>query len=1008
MTHETPRQLWALALSALALATQALGGATDMGLIERWVLDQAHVKGQTLVASVGSRKGRVVGDVRLTTEPGGLVFDGRTNRVVLAEGARPAELPKREFAVEAWVSIGKPVQWAGIVGFIQDNGNFEKGWTLTTVNSQFAFGLSTQGADDGNGRATYLRSSTLFTSGNWYHVAATYDGAAQKLYVNGRLEAASKAQSGDINYPAASFYEIGSYHDATELHLWSGAIYEVRLYARALTAAEILASHKAKLPLFPQPLRLADGPYLRPVDPRTVRIDWKSARPGASAVEYGAELPLTKQAPSDGSGCEHGAVLSDLRPGTICRYRIRWTGARKGSRPAPTRTTKAYELDATFATRPVVMPRGPSPYPKDELTGAFTEAAETVSGWAPEHGRGFCLVLGCGEGRLLYEIARRTRLTLIGLEDHAAKAATARRMLDKAGIYGVRATVQHGPLSKLPFPSHFANVVVTDALSGFDGPEASYREVFRVVRPGGWVILRADRRKIIGKAVRSMGSPFELLRRSGVVDLYDREPSGRWLTLRRLHLGESEDGMLLPGQDRPGEWLSTYGDPANTACSGEGGLRGPLEIAWFGRPGPRLMIDRHHRPVPPLAVYGYLVVPADGRIIAVDHYNGTVLWELLIPGSHRAGAPSDTSYLSFDRYLYVAADDRCVCLRLATGEVLRTLRVPQLDSDSPREWGYVCALGLQVLGSARKPGASLRRRGRPTIHALYGDFREFATSDYVFSVSRESGKARWSHRSSSILDTTITADHSSLYFIESHKPDAVKDHDGRMALPTFLGEGSSLVALDIEKGTLRWKRPVDLRAVQHVLFLSWGHTSELPNRHPNGILVLLGSKNKQRRVWYDLWAFDAKTGQLIWHREQDNRKRQGGIHGEQTLHPVLVGGMVIAEPYAYHLATGKPVEGWKFSRGGGGCGTLSASAHQLFFRAGNPAMFDLGTRTLSKLTRVSRPGCWINILPVGGMVLIPEASSGCTCGYPIQASFGLVPRRPRPGSRDAPGKPPSP
>ena len=38
-----------------------------------------------------------------------------------------------------------------------------------------------------------------------------------------------------------------------------------------------------------------------------------------------------------------------------------------------------------------------------------------------------------------------------------------------------------------------------------------------------------------------------------------------------------------------------------------------------------------------------------------------------------------------------------------------------------------------------------------------------------------------------------------------------------------------------------------------------------------------------------------------------------------------------------------------------------------------------------------RPGCWINIIPAGGMVLIPEASSGCTCGYPMQTSVGYVP-----------------
>ena len=28
-----------------------------------------------------------------------------------------------------------------------------------------------------------------------------------------------------------------------------------------------------------------------------------------------------------------------------------------------------------------------------------------------------------------------------------------------------------------------------------------------------------------------------------------------------------------------------------------------------------------------------------------------------------------------------------------------------------------------------------------------------------------------------------------------------------------------------------------------------------------------------------------------------------------------------------------------------------------------------------------RPGCWVNALPVGGLVLLPDASSGCKCSY---------------------------
>jgi hypothetical protein len=144
-------------------------------------------------------------------------------------------------------------------------------------------------------------------------------------------------------------------------------------------------------------------------------------------------------------------------------------------------------------------------------------------------------------------------------------------------------------------------------------------------------------------------------------------------------------------------------------------------------------------------------------------------------------------------------------------------------------------------------------------------------------------------------------------------------------------------------------------------------------------------------VWYDVHAFRAKDGESLWHQIQDNRQGAGGSHGEQDHHPAIVGGTVYVEPFAYDLQSGQPIESWKYARGGHGCGTFSASADALFFRAGNPTMCALETGTRTKLTRVTRPGCWINIIPAEGLVLIPEASSGCTCKFSVQTSLALVP-----------------
>jgi len=55
-------------------------------------------------------------------------------------------------------------------------------------------------------------------------------------------------------------------------------------------------------------------------------------------------------------------------------------------------------------------------------------------------------------------------------------------------------------------------------------------------------------------------------------------------------------------------------------------------------------------------------------------------------------------------------------------------------------------------------------------------------------------------------------------------------------------------------------------------------------------------------------------------------------------------------------------------------------------------MYDLGLGGgPARLNQVTRPGCWINMIPAGGLILIPEASSGCTCGFSLQTSLAYIP-----------------
>jgi hypothetical protein len=70
----------------------------------------------------------------------------------------------------------------------------------------------------------------------WSHVAVTYDGASMRLSVNG-AEVASLAQTGPIG-SAPGVLRIGG--NSVWGEYFSGLIDEVRVYNRALSAAEIL------------------------------------------------------------------------------------------------------------------------------------------------------------------------------------------------------------------------------------------------------------------------------------------------------------------------------------------------------------------------------------------------------------------------------------------------------------------------------------------------------------------------------------------------------------------------------------------------------------------------------------------------------------------------------------------------------------------------------------------------------------------------------------------------
>ncbi|MCA9298404.1 MAG: hypothetical protein KDA28_05020, partial [Phycisphaerales bacterium] len=244
------------------------------------------------------------------------------------------------------------------------------------------------------------------------------------------------------------------------------------------------------------------------------------------------------------------------------------------------------------------------------------------------------------------------------------------------------------------------------------------------------------------------------------------------------------------------------------------------------------------------------------------------------------------------------------------------------------------------------------------------------------------GVTDWIHRRGAILNPTITVTDGLVCFVESRDPATIEHPLGRIPLDDLNGN-AHLVALHETTGEIAWEVPLDLEGCRNIVYLAGR----------DGRLFLVGSQDApDNDAAYYVRAFRTGSGDEIWRAAHRNLKPGELYHGEQVHHPVVLDHVLVAEPFIYDLDTGalrNPDD--PIIRPGHSCGTMSGARDCLFFRAGNPTVLDLTTGEFTRLSP-SRLGCWINVLPAQGLVLIPEASASCVCHYALQTSMAFRPR----------------
>ncbi|UCG58926.1 MAG: PQQ-binding-like beta-propeller repeat protein, partial [Phycisphaerales bacterium] len=517
--------------------------------------------------------------------------------------------------------------------------------------------------------------------------------------------------------------------------------------------------------------------------------------------------------------------------------------------------------------------------------------------------KGYCLDLGCGKGQLSCELAELTDLKIYAVESDPVKAAKARKLLDEAGFYGTRVTILQRNLVETELPNYFANLIVSGASMKKGADCVPQKEIDRILRPyGGSVCL---------------GQLSEMR-----------------LTIR---------GPL----EGAGSWTHQYCDPANTNCSIDELVRGPLGMLWF-TDNDFEMPSRHGRGPAPLYHHGRLFVEGLHGLRAIDAYNGQVLWEFRIRNilkpydqEHLMGtAGTGSNFCVTAEGLYLRKDGKCLQLDPATGRLVAEFGAPEHPENKESTWGYIACESDTLFGTLANTEHIVEYRyGKSDMQT------QFTESVLLFAMDAETGKLKWSYTPRHFIrNNTIAVGAGKIHFIDrppalSDRP-KVPDTDQETEIKEDLNDYSqptgTLLALDMDNGKVAWELSDNI----------YGTMLALSEKHDVLLMAYQDTRFKLvSEVGGRMAAFRASNGERLWDVEAHYASR-----------PILNDSTIYAQPGAWDLISGRKKD-FRFERSYG-CGIIAGSTHLLAFRSATLGYRDLLSDTGTVNYGGIRPGCW--------------------------------------------------
>jgi outer membrane protein assembly factor BamB len=665
------------------------------------------------------------------------------------------------------------------------------------------------------------------------------------------------------------------------------------------------------------PPEITLGPIIRFPTRGDAVITWTTAAPQPTTLVHGSDGNITRYH-SPQPVTEHTVRLSSLKHNTVYRWSLVLDDGAEG------RVVGPFECDTHLNMSP--PPIRYRPADKSQASTIKPPNLELVP--KLRHGdRGVCLIVGADAAQWSMATGMRT----IIMDGGAAQIERLRTMLQADGLLGTRIDViEVVDFQRLPITDHIANlVVVSPALAQRLGSD--------------WV------KSLLHKAVP----------KSGKLLLAD-QPLTSVLT--------------APALAETGDWSHQYGRPDNATFADET-LQGAchtsdFRVQWLGRPGPRFQSDRGNRKPAPLFAGGRLLVQGLDRLMALDAYNGTVLWNMEVPDSRRFNIRNDSAnWCVDDDHVYFAVRNGCWQIDAATGEVQQAFSA---DDNANNHWGYVGRLGRRLVGTSVPPGSAFQEfwGGQYWYTDSAGPLAAKVCSRRLFAYDLVTNQRAWEYTGGTIIHTSITLDDNRVLFVECRDPEIAKLNGGRIE-SAQLWNDLQLVALSLTDGRELWRQPLDVGAATTMFSLASG----------NGHIVAVASRKSD----YHVEVRELATGKPLWQTVFD---WEANGKGGDSARPVIIDHTLYVSPRAFDLATGKELP-QKLTRGA--CGSYAAAKNVFITRLGNLGLWDPQAGQASGWQKL-RPDCWLSAIPAGGLILAPEGGGGCSCGGWIETSITFSPK----------------